>query len=355
MLNTVAALKLIERHSADASQASLRECLEEKGMPSMSGLCEIIREMEEVACKLAMCLSNAVELPCGTPKAWSAHVCPFCSHSVVNAVIMPVGRTCCLQCVIKASSSCIFACPITGKAQDIRGLRGERVLSKFLQRYFPQAYLSGPGEVTGNSANMAKDTQLQERTAHGILSMFKAQEVKKQADAKKAAEKNKLAAARHGQGLSIAIPETGYSKSQGGSTPSTPGGSTPSPRSRRSRTPRSSLGDDPAVFDMDFLGPAVQGMLHRMQEEPLEKSKFGQRYIKSSGVDMGGMGGRRDRSISMPCKPDEFSSTPGGYAGPFGCRTSSSSSAGRSPFLSPGLKPRDMKRCTDLASLAGDA
>jgi len=99
---------------------------------------QVIDEMQDVALKLSMCLSNAVEQPSGTPKAWSAHVCPFCSHTVVNAVIMPAGRTCCFKCAVASSSSCIFTCPITGKTQDIRGLRGERVLSKFLQRYFPQ-------------------------------------------------------------------------------------------------------------------------------------------------------------------------------------------------------------------------
>jgi len=181
MLNSVAALKLIERHTSEALQPGLRKHLESQQIFGVEGMCRVVVAMEEVAQKLSTCLSlEACELrsPAGVPLTWSAHVCPFCSQTVCNAVIMPAGRACCWSCAAEHSSSCIFTCPLTGKPQDLRGLRGERVLSKFLQRYFPAAYRSGPGEVTGNSANMARDTQVQERTAHGILSMFKAQEKK---------------------------------------------------------------------------------------------------------------------------------------------------------------------------------
>eukprot|EP00283_Hemiselmis_rufescens_P007342 CAMPEP_0173430402 /NCGR_PEP_ID=MMETSP1357-20121228/8834_1 /TAXON_ID=77926 /ORGANISM="Hemiselmis rufescens, Strain PCC563" /LENGTH=476 /DNA_ID=CAMNT_0014394731 /DNA_START=59 /DNA_END=1486 /DNA_ORIENTATION=- len=277
MLNSVAALKLIERHTSDAHVPALRALLQQQEVFRMQGLCDMVHQMEDVALKLSSCLHNeAPHSPVGVANTWSPHVCPFCSKTVSNAVIMPTGRTCCWLCSVDTSSSCIFTCPLTAKPQDLRSLRAERVLSRFLQRYFPAAYRSGPGEVTGNSANMAKDKQVQQRTAHGILSMFKVQAEKKEAEA--AAKAQSFGRTN----LSISIPENPHSN--GGKAHSAPGSqaSTPSPRSgKKSRTPRSSMSSSPSM-DFDFLGQAVQGMLQQMHESPIEESSFGRTNLSIS-------------------------------------------------------------------------
>uniref|UniRef100_A0A7S0XXK3 Uncharacterized protein n=2 Tax=Hemiselmis andersenii TaxID=464988 RepID=A0A7S0XXK3_HEMAN len=337
MLNSVAALKLIERHTSDAHAPSLRKQLQSLDLFRMGGLCSLLLEMEDVAQKLSSCLSNeAPHSAAFVANTWSPHVCPFCCKTVSNAVIMPTGRTCCWLCSVDTSSSCILTCPLTAKPQDLRSLRAERVLSRFLQRYFPAAYRSGPGEVTGNSANVARDKQVQQRTAHGILSMFKAQGEKREAE---------QAARAHGPSfgrtnLSISIPENPMSA--GGKVSPGSQASTPSPRSgKKSRTPRSSLSSSPSM-DFEYLGQAVQEMLHHMHESPIEESQFGRRYMAG-----GGGGERRDRSVSMPCKPDaDLRGISAGGVKPrsFGGGEKRTSSADGKPLFV-------MKRCTNLADL----
>jgi hypothetical protein len=104
---------------------------------------------------------------------------------------------------------------------------------------------------------------VQERAAHGILSMFKAAEDKKIAEMAKQ-KKEQMQHASRREGLTIAIPDKDGAAERDCwvgicNTPSSAGGSTPSPRSRRSggRTPRSSIGSTEG-FDFEFLGSAVQ-------------------------------------------------------------------------------------------------
>mmetsp|Transcript_23598 Transcript_23598/g.58295 ORF Transcript_23598/g.58295 Transcript_23598/m.58295 type:complete len:544 (-) Transcript_23598:55-1686(-) len=356
ILNSITALKLIERHCLEASQADLRKHLEEQAIFKMQGLTEIVGKMETVALQLSTCLFPDANP--STPTTWSAHVCPFCSHTVSNAVIMQSGRACCWLCVTHHSSSCIYECPLTAKPQDLRNLRAERVLSKFLQRYFPDAYKSGPGEVTGNIANLAKDNQIQQKTCHGILTMMKASKDKAALEKKNkelaerathsatSAAKAAKAAAQHpppapaGGGdrgmdaprfasLTIAIPENRVGSGVH---------AFPSPKSarlgRRVRTPSS--GSSPnAIFDLDFLGEAVEGMLVQMHEQPIEDSGFGQRYMRNGAGD----DDRRDRSISLPCDPRPMMPLSRGM----GDRKKSHDEL---------PNPKNIKGCTDLAALA---
>ena len=88
-------------------------------------------------------------------------------------------------------------------------------------------------------------------------------------------------------------------------------------------------------------------MLQKMHEEPLEKSKFGARYIRGGGVDAGGMNGRRDRSISMPCTPGDLSGVLASSPGSAPVRTNSGGRASGAPTMwtgglgskSPAMKP----------------
>lgn len=72
-------------------------------------------------------------------------------------------------------------------------------------------------------------------------------------------------------------------------------------------------------------------MLNQMHKERYEDSGFGHRYVIGSN---GGLDGRRDRSISLPCAPE----TPWGM----GCKKTSFDEIVQGEIINPKL----IKRCT---------
>eukprot|EP00960_Hanusia_phi_P039867 754097-Hanusia_phi.AAC.1 len=128
ILNSAAAVKLLQRHSSQATCDEVMAVVSTLPMFHMSELYSVISEMEQLAERLQYCLSPAAHGE--VPTTWSPHICPFCTHTVSNAVILQGGRICCWTCAIQNSSNAIVYCPITFRQTDLRQIKLERARKK---------------------------------------------------------------------------------------------------------------------------------------------------------------------------------------------------------------------------------
>mmetsp|Transcript_19436 Transcript_19436/g.64377 ORF Transcript_19436/g.64377 Transcript_19436/m.64377 type:complete len:481 (-) Transcript_19436:1330-2772(-) len=174
ILNSAAAVKLLQRHSSQATCDEVMAVVSTLPMFHMSELYSVITEMELLAERLQYCLSPSSHVE--VPTTWSPHICPFCTHTVTNAVILQGGRICCWACALKNSSNAIVYCPITFRQTDLRQIKLERVLATFLRRFFPESLKSVPAALLGHEEKVEEE----EETVHGILSMMKARKKKEE-------------------------------------------------------------------------------------------------------------------------------------------------------------------------------
>ena len=154
LLNSVVVMKVAQLHCDDETSAFLMKTLRELPMFEMTTLNAMVPEMEAFAHKLHTKLSGqpADELP----SSWSMHLCPFCSHTASNAVVL-LGRTCCWKCAAESSSNAIVTCPLTNKDVDIKRLRLERVLVSFLRRFFPTVLKDAPAPLIGTGTELEEE------------------------------------------------------------------------------------------------------------------------------------------------------------------------------------------------------
>lgn len=156
LLNCVTIMKLAQRHCNAETSKALIDTLYATPMFQMTAINILQPKIENLARKLQQQLTGTVaELP----SSWSMHVCPFCSHTVTNAITLPIGRTCCWKCVAEGCTDAIVYCPLTTKPVDIKELRLERVLVSFLRRFFPSSLKDAPAPLTGNIVDDATENK----------------------------------------------------------------------------------------------------------------------------------------------------------------------------------------------------
>lgn len=171
LLNCVVIMKVAQRHCDTETCKELIASLHELPIFKMTAINSLVPEMEELARKLHQKLSGTTTHT-DLPSSWSLHVCPFCSHTVTNAVTLPVGQTCCWKCVAEDSSNALVYCPVTSKPVDIKELRLERVLVSFLRRFFPSTLKDAPAHLIGNDDD-AKSSDLKPSAPIGMLAALK--------------------------------------------------------------------------------------------------------------------------------------------------------------------------------------
>mmetsp|Transcript_23233 Transcript_23233/g.36335 ORF Transcript_23233/g.36335 Transcript_23233/m.36335 type:complete len:512 (-) Transcript_23233:665-2200(-) len=303
ILNVAAVLKLAQRHCSASICAGIVGELRALPMCSMVELSKIIVQMEEVAGTLSDRLAKAYSFHLDTTSTWSPHLCPFCCHTVCNAVMLPEGgKACCWACAVENCSNAIIECPLTHRESDVRTLKVERVLGTFLRRFFPVSYKSAPGELLGKVVEKVEE----EKTAIGILSSMRS--------------KAKL--------KPLTIPENGMEK--------------PKSRSARSKSARSPPGS--GGVDLSYLDSAVSKMLKNLSDmknspSPAIGRSLSGRVLQSDDL---GLGQQRDRSSSMPLPPtqDELSDM---------CRPTSWGNKSKDK-----IRPSPKAGCRNLASLVAE-
>lgn len=178
LLNSIIAIKLAHRHCVNETAKEIINSLHALPMFAMTAINAMVPEIEEVARTLRQKLSSTAE---DLPSTWSLHVCPFCSHTATNAVLLPIGRTCCWKCAAESASDALIYCPLTNKPVDIKGLRLERILVSFLRRFFPASLKDAPAMLTGGEVQDEKP-----KTSMGLFSALKAPVFRKEQRTKKA-------------------------------------------------------------------------------------------------------------------------------------------------------------------------
>lgn len=177
LLNSIVVIKVAQRHCSSKIDKGLIAALHELPMFQMKEINAMVPEMENLAHKLHQKLSGSTinELP----SSWSLHVCPFCSHTATNAVVLPIGRTCCWQCAAGSATNAMIYCPLTGKPMDIKELRLERVLASFLRRFFPAALKDAPAPLIGTIEDVVAHVP-SEAASIGILAALKSPNLRPQ-------------------------------------------------------------------------------------------------------------------------------------------------------------------------------
>lgn len=172
LLNCIVIMKIAQRHCDNETCKALIALLQELPIFKMTAINVMIPDMEELARKLHQKLSGTTTHT-DLPSSWSLHVCPFCSHTVTNAVTLPVGQTCCWKCVAQDSSNALVYCPVTSKPVDIKELRLERVLVSFLRRFFPSTLKDVPAPLIGTDDDGKSAADLKKSAPMGMLAALK--------------------------------------------------------------------------------------------------------------------------------------------------------------------------------------
>mmetsp|Transcript_11523 Transcript_11523/g.26354 ORF Transcript_11523/g.26354 Transcript_11523/m.26354 type:complete len:425 (-) Transcript_11523:1826-3100(-) len=140
LLNAIAIKKVLERHCTqhinDISY-NLNDC----PIIEMKGLSDIIADMEQVAVDLIVLLATDLEVKQAFPETWTQTLCPYCSHAVLNPILLPGGcggRKACWLCLLQRSNCCLVPCPHTSSKEiDLRLIHVDGMLGNFLQCFFP--------------------------------------------------------------------------------------------------------------------------------------------------------------------------------------------------------------------------
>lgn len=185
LLNCVVAMKLAQCHCSTKLEARLTDALHASPMFQMTELNEMVPQIEDLAGKLHEKLSGETS-PRGLPREWSLHVCPFCSHTTTNTVLLPNGRTCCWKCAAESASNAIVYCPLTDKPMTIKEIRIERTLVSFLRRFFPGALKDAPARLIGAVEEAEEKPVASSMGMMGMLSALKTKTSPKQLKTKPA-------------------------------------------------------------------------------------------------------------------------------------------------------------------------